>query len=39
MPIENERKFMLRLNVSESIFHDAADGVESFRRSGVAWST
>jgi CYTH domain-containing protein len=32
MPIENERKFMLRLNVSESIFHDAADGVEDIEQ-------
>lgn len=32
MPIENERKFVLRLNVSEGIFHDAADSVEDIEQ-------
>lgn len=32
MPIENERKYVLRLNVSEGVFHDAADGVEDIEQ-------
>lgn len=32
MPIENERKYVLRLNVSEGVFHDTADSVEDIEQ-------